>query len=183
MYCDNCGAENSDSDNFCRQCGNKLEHPQNKNYKTVIGLLIIIIVLLIIIAAFASGIMTPQDEQVKLESYDFGYLTMDVPKGSEFNEYDNVGKGTTYWAIGYSNSNEDHELIMVWISNYDSSPGYDFIEKEGNLDIFKGPFNNSYMIQRHVDGYYIQVSGLNGLDILKEIANSIEVEKPLTEEF
>ncbi len=184
MYCDNCGAENSDSDSFCRQCGKKLEQPQKKNYKIIIGLLGIIIVLLIIIAVFTSGIMTLQDKPVELKSYDFEYLTMDVPKGSEFEEYSSVGKGTTYWAIGYSNSNDEiHELIMVWISNYENSPTYGFIEKEGNLEIFKGPYNNSYTIQKHIDGYYIQVSGMNGLDILKEIANSIEVEKPLTEEF
>ena len=182
--CNNCGAENSGSDNFCRQCGKKLEHPEKKNYRTIIALLGTIIVLLIIIAVFASGIMAPQEDSVELEEYDFEYLTMDVPKGSHFEEYSSVGKGTAYWAVGYSNSNDDiHELIMVWIANYDSSTAYDFTEKEGNLDIFSGPYNNSYMVQRHVDGYYVQVAGMDDLDTLKEIANSIEVEKPLTEEI
>ena len=186
MKCKKCGIENDESDEFCHECGEKL--PQKDNNKTIIILLAVIAILLAIIAVFASGVLTPQPQEAELESYDFGYLAMDVPAGSSFEEYSSIGKGTEHWAIGYSNENEKiSELIMVWIGNYDggNSQTGDYIGKDGDLEIYKGPYERSYTVQRHVGGYYVQLSGLDldGWDVLKDMANSIDVEKPMTEEI
>lgn len=46
-----------------------------------------------------------------------GYLTMSVPKGSNFVEYQSIGKKNQNQAIGYSNKGEgDTDLMIVWIS-------------------------------------------------------------------
>ena len=182
-FCPNCGNELTSGEDFCSECGIKIDSKHSMIKKSDKKILIIVaaIAVAILIAAVANGVMSQQD--VELETYDFGYMTMLVPVGSHFSEYDSVGKGTDYWAIGYENSLEDSStLYMVWIGNYDSSGGdiYDYIETDGDLDVYQFEYKGSYMIQRHIGGYYIQVAGFDDLDTLKEIANSIEVKKPIT---
>lgn len=186
-FCQDCGAELTDSSNFCENCGTKLQTTQTftskfksiepKHRNIIIALLAIIGILIVATAIITTN--SPSDDSLELERYDFGVVSMDVPKGSSFHEYDSVGKGTQYWAIGYENSLEDNdELFMVWIGNYDSSDFYssDFVERDGDLDVYE-PLGGSYMIQRQVGEYYIQIDSIGGdLDNLKQIARSIEVE-------
>lgn len=181
-FCTNCGKEISPEETFCGECGKKLsepEKPKNDNKKVLIIFGAILGVLLIAAIFF----MATSTHDVELETYDFGYVTMLAPVGSHFSEYDSVGKGTDYWAIGYENSLEDDStLYMVWIANYDGTNSgiHKYIESEGDLDIYQFEYENSYVIQRHTGGYYIQVAGFDDLDTLKEIAHSIKVEKPIT---
>lgn len=182
-YCNNCGAKLDDGASFCHDCGKKFEVKSQipKNTKIIIALLCIIISILLVGTLITSGIFNPPEEELQLEEYDFIDFTMLVPKDSNFKEYNSVGKGTDYWAIGYENTNNDnYELVTVWISNYDSSSAYvnDFVESDGDLDVYEPLYEGSYMISRYVDGYYIQIANMGGdLDNLKEMARSIEVTK------
>lgn len=184
-YCKNCGAKYDDDASFCQDCGKKFEvktkPTTNNNTKIIIALLCLIITILLVGTLITSGIFSPHEEELQLKEYDFIDFTMLVPKDSDFKEYSNVGKGTSYWAIGYENTNnEDYELVTVWVSNYDSSSAYvnDFVESDGDLDVYEPLYEGSYMINRYVDGYYIQIASMGGnLDTLKEMARSIEVTK------
>lgn len=119
-----------------------------------------------------------EDSTSGLKEYDFINFTMLVPKDADFSEYDSVGKGTSTWAIGYS-SNDNAELSTVWVGNYKpSNIMYDYIEKDGDLEIYSGAYN-SHVIERNVGGYDIQIVGTADLDKLKEMANSIKVTHPL----
>ena len=185
MYCPNCGCENSDDAKFCRDCGETLESPdtpqktaKNENHKKIIIGLIIVIAVIIVVGAIYISANPVGDDSLKLKEYDFGNFTMQVPQDASYNEYDSVGKGTKYWAIGYSSG--ESELFMVWISNYETaSKTYDFIEQDGDLAVYQMLYNGTYLIQRHIGGYYIEISGQCDLEDLKVMANSIKVTNPV----
>ena len=183
-YCENCGAHLKEDAKFCPECGQKSEiktvpqtNENKRNKKIIYILLAVIIVFILLITLSIGGVLNPPNKTVKLEKYDFGYVTMLVPEGSEFSETDSIGKGTAYWTIGYTNKLKSNELYSVWIGNYDgaSSYVYKFLEKDGDLEVYQVGFNQSYSVQKHVGQYYVQVCGFEDLDTLKEIANSIEV--------
>ena len=148
-----------------------------KNHKIIIVLLVIIIILLAGVLIYVSGILTTDNNELELETYDFGHITMSVPKGSNFTEYDSVGKGTSYWSIGYTNNNDEiQDLNIVWIGNYKPSNDiiFDYIETDGDMEIYNAPYGNK-VIDRHVGDYYVSISGMGDIDNLKEMAKSIKV--------
>ena len=175
-YCENCGCKLNKNDEFCPDCGSPMKSPQKdveKSNRTIIIALLIVIVL-IMVGLVATKFTLIQNDQPELERCDFGYLTMSVPKGSDFVEYSSVGKGTAYWAIGYTNEGEgDTDLMIVWISTYDGTSIYDYLGRDGDLDIFDGELN-TYIVQRNVGGYYVQLTG-SELDDLKQMARSIQL--------
>lgn len=183
-YCENCGAHLKEDAKFCPECGQKSEiktvpqtNENKRNRKIIYILLAVIIVFILLISLSIGGVLKPADKTVKLEKYDFGYVTMLVPEGSEFSEFQSVGKGTAYWNIGYENKLKINELYSVWIGNYGikSSYRHKFLEKDGDLEVYQVAFNQSYAVQKHVGQYYVQVCGFEDLNTLKEIANSIEL--------
>lgn len=189
-FCENCGSELTSSDDFCSECGHSLKKTgplatksnKNNNMKIIIGLVAVVAVLLVIGTLFMSGIFTPEDSEIKLETYDFGTFTMLVPEGSEYHEYDSIGKGTDYWAIGYENTAEENmDLFLVWFSNYEpnNNVAYQFEESDGDLEIYDASYG-AHMIHRTVDGYCFQITGTADINTLKEISNSIEVKNPKT---
>lgn len=184
MYCPECGGENNDDAKFCKHCGEDLEPLEsettlNKKNKHIIIISILIAVIIIIGAAiYLTTNTTSNEDTLTLKTYDFGNFTMLVPEEATFKEYDSVGKGTEYWAIGYSSDNSN--LYTVWIGNYNGTGPelYDYVGTEGDMEIYSGAYNST-IIQRHVDGYYIQLLGSGNVEDLKEMAKSINVTKPL----
>ena len=175
-YCENCGCKLDKNNEFCPDCGSPMKSPQKnaeKSNRTIIIALLIVIVL--IMAGLVSTMFTSiENSKPKYETCDFGYLTMSVPKGSDFVEYQSIGKGSQNWAIGYSNKGEgDTDLMRVWISTYDGTSIYDYLGGDGDLDIFDGELN-TYIVQRKVGGYYVQLTGTE-LDDLKQMARSIQL--------
>lgn len=151
---------------------------ENKNI--IIILLVIIVILLVGVLFLAMDSFNNENKELELVTEDFGYITMLVPKGSDFKEYDNVGKGTNNWAIGYENKNTDiRELYLVWIGNYESNKFmYDYVETDGDMEIYKGPYNST-LIFRTVDGYEVELltAGTGDVNDLKQMAKSIKVKK------
>ena len=185
MNCPKCGNENENEAKFCKHCGAKLESPKSKintnerDKKVIIGLLIIIGILIAASAIFLTMNLT-SDNGPEFETHDFGDFTMKVPKGTTFKEYSTVGKGTNYWATGYECDGSD-DLYTVWVGNYDGASEYvyDYVGKDGDMTIYRGPFNTTSLM-RHVDGYYIQLGGPGDVELMKEMARSINVKNPIT---
>ncbi|MGX8693683.1 MAG: zinc ribbon domain-containing protein [Methanobrevibacter sp.] len=178
-YCEKCGNKLDENDKFCPDCGSIIKSsPQTakKSNKNIIIALLVVIILLLVGLAVTMLATSVQNSQPEFETYDFGVLTMSVPADSNFNEYESIGKGTSKWASGYTNGGEGkYRLLMVWISTYEAtSQGYTHIETDGDLEIYNGITNN-YIVERYVDGYYVELTGRDNLDDLKQMARSIEV--------
>ena len=188
IYCEKCGTKNNTTAKFCKECGEPInnEPPQEevkgneKNKKIIFALIIVIVVILAIGAIYLSTNPQIGDNTLKVKEYDFGNFTMNVPEDASYSEYDSIGKGTRYWAIGYES--DAPELFMVWIANYEStSKTYEHVETDGELEVYH-VMSDMYTVERHIGGYYIDITGNADLKDLKDMARSISVTNPSAEE-
>lgn len=177
--CPYCKSEISTTTTICPNCGRKVKSQNN-----IAGLLGLVIVISILIILSFNGILASNETVYGLETYDFGNFTMLVPEGSSFIEYDYFKGGDDFWAVGYDNTLEnDYKLSDVWVANYNRTnlTQENLIDNDGDLEIYNSMFNKSYIIQKEVGDFYVTVIGIDDLETLKEIANSITLKNETAE--
>lgn len=184
-YCQNCGAENSDTSRFCRECGKNLETLENenkstgisKNNKIIIIAMIAIVAILAIGVLFAGGVFK---SNVPLENMDFGVFTMDVPVGANFEEFASMPNYGIGGFIFLENTGKySKEVGMLEVSNmqyFTSGDEFSFDSKEGDITIFKDNTGetNLLLVVKEIDEYDFAIMG-EDKDTMIKMLNSIVI--------
>ena len=139
-------------------------------------IIILIIIIAILLASILYVVMNNENKELELKTEDFEYFTMSVPVESNFQLNKNYDKGSGYWTKCYDNTNDEIVGISsVWISNYQPKNNqFEYVGTEGDMKIYTVPNVHGIIVERYVDGYYIEVMGINDLDLVKQLAKTIK---------
>lgn len=117
-----------------------------------------------------------QSESIQMETqYIEGLFKISAPVGSKF---ENEGiMGDNHYSI--KNTGEyDTEVMFIVYTPYEfssSAPTTTLVEQDGDLEVYEDSNGvGFYMVDRVIDGITISVTGYD-LDLLKEMANSVEL--------
>ena len=117
-------------------------------------------------------------EKIPMETQDIdGLFKMSAPVGSNFVYDYETAHGPTYKNKGeYDTTVSD----IIYISyDFDSHfPGQnELYEEDGDITVYQDiGMKQLYYVDRHVDGCTVSLMGFGDLDLLKEMASSIELD-------
>lgn len=182
MKCSKCGKENNSSSKFCKHCGEPLNGQVKANNKItkdkkIIVLLIVIILILTVGVLYGMGFFKGE---VPLETHDFGAFKMDVPVGSNF-VVSEEGKALNgeylvmYVNKGDYSNNVNGIFIGKKIDKNAVTETSEFIEKQGNMEIYKNVTNGYtiYSVYLTEDNCQLFMYGFD-LDTLKKVAGTFK---------
>ena len=167
MKCRKCGCENSESDDFCHNCGKRLIKP-----KQVILALAIVAIILACIAIFSSGVLTPQ---IPLEKQDFQGFSIDVPKGSDFLIDEQITTDPSRIFIMYVNHGDYSDDVNTMFVGNNMSKAFlkedEYLGNEGDMEIYRN--GSIYGIYEKFDNTQVYIFGYN-LDALKNVISTYD---------
>ena len=138
---------------------------KSKKYKITTPLLpILVIVVLLGIFFLISSSLTMSGSDVPLEEHYYNFLTISVPKGSDFFIDSDLGNSMALKNnAGYK---EEARAILTQQAPGNDNTGYfEFQNKTGDVSIYKHSTEDYYRVDRIVDGYRVIVIGTD-LDLI-----------------
>ena len=183
VKCQECGAENNDTAKFCKKCGESLNpqvvsHPpqkskDNNNKTLIIAAIAIVVIVLAGVGVYASGILTG----VPLETENFDYFTMDVPKDSNFEIENSAVLDKNHALVLYENNGKYSDEVMQFTFGKgfeDALDGFTPDETDGNIKVYKNSSgNDGYGVLAENDGCEMFIAGKD-LNALKNMAKSFK---------
>lgn len=164
VNCPDCGAENNDDAKFCKKCGTSLKSPvvthkttksKDNNKTLIIAGIAIAIIVLAGIGIYASGILNA----VPLETENFDYFTMDVPKDSDFKIANQAVPDDNHVLVLYKNEGKHKDAVEQFAFGKGLKnviDGYTADATDGDLKIYKNRTGS--------EGYGVFVTN-NGCDM------------------
>lgn len=139
--------------------------------KMIFGGILTIIVLMCIIVLMMP---TTADTDVALEEECFNFLTISVPKGSDFSI--EVDQGSSMAITNKGNYDKEAFAILTRDKNADASPGeYVFKNTTDNIDIYKHSKNDEYRVDKIVGNYRVVIRG-SDLDLITNMINTAKID-------
>lgn len=185
MKCPKCGCENKNNASFCIECGEKLENKStttkmDQNKLIIIGLIVVICILAVGIL-FASGVF---NNDIPLETTDFGNFKMLTPVGSEFEEFTSIPEFGNIGGLVYLKNvgNYSKEVTVFGVSKMGASIPSEmkFDHDEGDVKVFKDKENTGlYMAAITKGDYFFDVMGRD-VNAMVKMIDSIEVTGKIT---
>lgn len=104
-----------------------------------------------------------------------GFFKISVPKGCNF-----VYSGQTSlgWHTFENNGKYDSDIMYISYASTElssSAPTNSFVEQDGDLTIYKDNSMDIYYVDKVINGHTISIMGYGDLDLLKKVANSIQL--------
>ena len=118
-----------------------------------------------------------QSESIPMETQDIdGLFKISAPKGSKFVYDYETAYGPTYKNKGEYDV-EVSDIIYIPYEFDSHFPGQnELYEEDGDITVYQDiGMRDLYYVDRHVDGCTVSLMGWRDLDLLKEMASSIEI--------
>ena len=171
--CKNCAAYNSDYDFYCRDCGKELDPQPSK--VTKIFTTLVICLFLVLAAGFLLYDESLFEGDMEFESEDFGIFTIDVPAGSDFQEFKSLDDEIYLENRG----NYSLEVQMMGISetglNEFLLEDMELLETSGDIEVYADSTGEEfYLLAKDIGEYTVILMG-SDMTSMKEMLESIEV--------
>ena len=138
--------------------------------KMIFGGILTIVVLMGIITLIMP---TTATTDIPLEEKQFNFLTISVPKGSDFTI--EVDQGSSMAITNKGNYGKEAFAILTRDKNGDASHGeYVFQNKTNGIDIYKHSKDDEYRVDKIVGNYKVVIRGTN-LDLITDMINTAKV--------
>ena len=157
------------------------------NIKRILLISVIAVAILASVSVVSAGLFdglggtdnsnNDQSESIAMETQDIdGLFKISVPVGSNFVYDYETAYGPTYKNKG-EYSVEASDLIYVPYEFDSHFPGQnELYEEDGDITVYQDiGMRDLYYVDRHVDGCTVSLMGWRDLDLLKEMASSIEI--------
>ena len=139
--------------------------------KIIFGGILTIIVLIGIITLIMP---TTANTDVPLEENHFNFLTISVPKGSDFSI--EVDQGSSMAITNKGNYGKEAFAILTRDKNADASPGeYVFQNTTDNIEIYKHSKDDEYRVDKIVGNYRVVIRGTD-LDLITNMINTAKTD-------
>ncbi len=184
MNCPKCGENNNNDSKYCKNCGTLLEdnHSSLKSLenldrnKVIIIALIAAIIILAIGVIFAGGFFK---SNVPLETKDFELFTMDVPVGSNFEEFTSIPSFGNIGGLIYLQNTGQYssEVTMFGVSKMGASipSQVKFERNDGDVSIFKDKEDTGlYLAALEKDDFSVSLMGRDP-DTMVKMLNTIVI--------
>ena len=138
--------------------------------KMIFGGILTIVVLMGIITLIMP---TTATTDIPLEEKQFNFLTISVPKGSDFTI--EVDQGSSMAITNKGNYGKEAFAILTRDKNGDTSSGeYIFQNKTNGIDIYKHSKDDEYRVDKMVGNYKVVIRGTN-LNLITDMINTAKV--------
>ena len=190
-----CGCENADGAKFCKKCGAPLEKKvvshdkmindiheskaSNNNKKIIIAVIAVIAVVLggsLLVFSDAFGM-----NEVPLHEQDFEIFKMQVPDGSNFEEYtsapDYAGIGGFIFLENVGDYKSEVSMLSISTLAYNTQPDeFKFQENDGGIAVYKADEDGVtlYLVEKKIDRFTFELMGKD-VNTMKKMLNSIEI--------
>ena len=143
------------------------------NKRIIFGGILTIVVLMGIITLIMPTTANPD---IPLEENQFNFLTISVPKGSDFTI--EVDHGSSMAITNKGNYGKEAFAILTRDKNSDVNPGeYVFQIKTNDINIYKHSKDDEYRIDKIVGNYKVVIRGTD-LDLITKMINTAKVTAP-----
>ena len=141
--------------------------------KIIFGGILTIVVLMGIITLIMP---TTATTDIPLEEKQFNFLTISVPKGSDFTI--EVDQGSSMAITNKGNYGKEAFAILTRDKNSDVNAGeYVFQNKTNDINIYKHSKDDEYRIDKIVGNYKVVIRGTD-LDLITKMINTAKVTAP-----